>query len=105
MNEELAYLDADLKDLFIETKYDDMRNLLDERSDEEVKEISNHYWGIIKKYYDKENFELLIKHIKFVAYTCFIVEYAHNRELIGKDVFSIMMSIYNDIYEKIKNNN
>ncbi|CUH92312.1 hypothetical protein [Herbinix luporum] len=99
MNEELSYLDADLKGLFVETKYDDMKKLLDERSDEEVKEIYNHNWGIIKKYYDNENFDLLQKHIKFVAYSCFVIEYAQDRGLIGEDVFGIMMAVFNDIYE------
>ena len=99
MNEELSYLDADLKGLFVEKKYDDMKKLLDERSDEEVKEIYNHNWGIIKKYYDNENFDLLQKHIKFVAYSCFVIEYAQGRGLIGEDVFGIMMAVFNDIYE------
>lgn len=102
MNEELSYLDADLKGLFMENKFDEMKEMLDERSDEEVKEITNHNWGIIKKYYDNEKFDLILSHISFVAFSCFMVEYAHVRKLIGDDVFGIMMSIYNDIYELLK---
>lgn len=102
MNEELSYLDADLKGMFVEAKYDDMKKLLQDKPDEVVKEISNHNWGIIKKYYDNENFDLLVKHIKFVAFSCFMMEYSHERGLIGDDAFEIMMSIYNDIYEMIK---
>lgn len=102
MNEELSYLDADLKGLFMETKYDDMRELLNDRTDEEVKEITNYNWGIIKKYYDNEKFDIIFKHMKFVAFSCFMIEYAHGRGLIGDDVFGIMMSIYNDIYDLLK---
>lgn len=97
MNDELGYLDTELKGLFVDAKYDDMRDVLKDRTDEEVKEIYSYNWGIIKKYYDGESFDLLIKHIKFVAYSCYMVEYAHDRGLIGADVFGIMMSIYNDI--------
>lgn len=99
MNEELSYLDAELKGLFVETKYDDIKKILKKRTDEEVKDLYTHNWGIIKKYYDMENYDLLIKHIQFVAYSCFVVEYARDRGLIGEDVFGIMMSVYNDINE------
>lgn len=100
MNEELSYLDAELKGLFVEAKYDDMRTMLKDRTDEEVKDIYQHNWGIIKKYYDNENFDLLLKHIKFVAFSCFMVEYAHGKRLLDDDVFGIMMSIYNDIHDR-----
>lgn len=105
MNEELSYLDADLKGLFVESKIEDIQTMLKDRTDEDVKEIYQHNWGIIKKYYDNENFDLLIKHIKFVAFSCFMVEYAHERELIGDDVFGIMMSIYNDIHNRCQTSN
>jgi hypothetical protein len=64
-----------------------------------VKELSDYNWNVIKKYYDTEKFELLFRHFKFVAYTCFIVEYAHQAGLISDEAFNIMMMIYNDIYE------
>jgi hypothetical protein len=99
MNEELGQFDADLKGLFVETKIDEMKEMLNEQTDTTVKEISDYNWNIIKKYYDTENFELLFRHFKFVAYTCFIVEYAHQRGLISDEAFGIMMMIYNDIYE------
>jgi hypothetical protein len=99
MNEELGQIDADLKGLFVETNIDEMLELLKEQPDSIVKEISDYNWNIIKKYYDTENFELLLRHLKFVAYTCFIVEYSHQLGLISDEAFSIMMMIYNDIYE------
>ncbi len=99
MNDELKQLDADLKGLFVESNLEEMQELLTEQPDAIVKEISDYNWNIIKKYYDTEKFELLFSHLKFVAYTCFMVEYAHQLGLIGDDVFGIMMMIYNDIYE------
>jgi len=104
MNDELNQFDADLKGLFVETKMDEMRDILKDQPDETVKELTDYNWNIIKKYYDKENFELIFRHFKFVAYTCFLVEYAHSRELISDEAFQIMMLIYNDIYVLKKEN-
>jgi hypothetical protein len=104
MNDELSQFDADLKGLFVEEKIDEMREMLTDRSDEAVKELCDHNWNIIKNYYEKESFGLLFKHFKFVAYSCFIVEYSHQRGVIGDDVFGIMMQVYNDIYELKRQN-
>jgi hypothetical protein len=98
MNEELNEFDAELKGLFVDEKIDEMRELLKDKPDSTVKEISDYNWNIIKKYYDNENFDLLFKHFKFVAYSCFIVEFARQRGLISEEAFGIMMMIYNDIY-------
>lgn len=100
MNDELNQFDAELKGLFIENKFDDIKDLLQEQPDDIIKMISNYNWNIIKKYYDTEKFELLFKHMKFVAYSCFLIEYSFSRGLIGEDVYKIMMSVYNDIYEQ-----
>lgn len=103
MNDELGQLDNDLKNLFIENKIDEMSEFLQDKSDAEVKELSDHNWNIIKKYFDNERFDLLFSHFKFVAYTCYVVEYAHQRSLISDEAFSIMMMVYNDIYEMKRN--
>lgn len=99
MIEELGELDLYLKELFINSKFDEMKDILKDKSDEQVKELSDYNWNIIKKYYDMENFDVLFQHYKFVAYSCFLVEYCNRRGLIDNDVFTIMLSIYNDIYE------
>ena len=99
MNEELGGLDLYLKELFINTKFDEMKDILKDKTDEQVKELSDYNWNIIKKYYDMENFTLLFQHSKFVAYSCFLVEYSNRRGLIDNDVFAIMLSVYNDIYD------
>ncbi|MBP1753889.1 MAG: hypothetical protein H6Q59_287 [Firmicutes bacterium] len=99
MTEEIGQLDLELKGLFIESKLDELVDLMNQQPDQIVKEISDYNWNIVKKYYDTERFDLLLQHLKFVAYTCFVVEYAHQIKLISDDAFSIMMMIYNDIYE------
>ncbi|MDF2510922.1 MAG: hypothetical protein K0S04_788 [Herbinix sp.] len=99
MNEELAQLDADLKGLFMENKFDEMNEILQEQPQEVVKELSEYYWNVIKKYYETEQFDLLFRHFKFVAYSCYMVEYAHQVSIISDEAFQIMMLVYNDIYE------
>ena len=102
MNEELGQLDADLKGLFIENKFDEMTEMLQEQPDSVIKELSESAWNIIKKYYDTERFDLLFQHMKFVAYSCYLVEYAYKLTIISKEAYDIMMMVYNDIYEIIK---
>ena len=102
MNEDLAQLDADLKNLFIENKLEEMNGLLQGQPDTVVKELSEYSWNIIKKYYDTERSDLLLAHLRFVAYTCYLVEYAHRIHLISEEAFSIMMLVYQDIHELVK---
>ncbi|HHV13573.1 MAG TPA: hypothetical protein GXX75_25235 [Clostridiales bacterium] len=99
MNEELAQLDADLKGLFVENKFDEMNRILQEQSQEVIRELSGYYWNVIKNYYDTERFDLLFGHFKFVAFSCYMVEYAHQLSIISDEAFQIMMLVYNDIYE------
>jgi len=105
MKKELGQVDADLKGLFVDSKIDEMMELLNDQPDVIVNEITEYNWNIIKKYFDTENFDLLFGHLKFVAYTCFMVEYTHQLGLIEDDEFGIMMIIYNDIYEMKRQKN
>lgn len=99
MKEELGQLDLELKGLFIESKLDELMALMNQQPEDTVKELSDYNWNVVKKYYDTERFDLLLQHLKFVAYSCFVVEYAHQIGVISEDAFRIMMMIYNDIYE------
>ena len=99
MKEELGQLDLELKGMFMENRIDDMIELLQDKPKDIVKELSEYSWNVIKKYYDTERFDLIFQHFKFVAYTCFMVEYAHQIQVISDDAFGIMMLVYNDIYE------
>ena len=102
MNEDLAQIDAELKGLFVDNKLDELIAFLKEQPIEIVKELSEYNWNIIKKYYDTEKFDLLFTHFRFVAFSCFMVEYAHQVGLISDEAFGIMMMVYNDIYEMKK---
>ncbi len=100
MNEELSYLDAELKGLFVEEKYDEIEERLKDRPDGDIKEIYSYNWNVVKKYYDAENFELLFKHIKFVAYSCFMAEYANVRGLVSQDAFTSVTDTITKILNK-----
>jgi hypothetical protein len=104
MTEELMQFDADLKGLFVENKLEEMIEQLEKQPEELTKELAEYNWNIIKKYYEEERFELLFQHLKFVAYTCFIIEYAHKTGIITEEAFQIMMMVYNDIYEMKRQN-
>ncbi len=99
MTDKLGELDLEWKGLFMESKFEELVEALNREPESIIKEASDYNWNIVKKYYDTERFDLLLTHLKFVAYTCFIVEYAHKIGVVGDEVFSIMMMIYNDIYE------
>lgn len=99
MSEELMQFDADLKGLFVENKLDEITEQLQGQPDDLIKELAEYNWNIVNKYYQAESFELLLQHLKFVAYTCFMIEYAHTIGLITEEAFGIMMMVYNDIYE------
>ena len=99
MNEVLGQLDADLKGFFVENQLKDMNELLQEQPDAVIRELSEYNWKVIKKYYDDERFNLLFQHFKFVAYTCYIVEYAHKLSFVNEEEFECRMKVYHDIYE------
>ncbi len=100
MRDELAQLDADLKGLFSENKLEELNALLQEQSEVDVKEVIMFYCDIIRKYYDSERFDLLLTHIRFVAFSCYMVEYAKQWNMITEDEYLSMMNIYNEVYER-----
>lgn len=100
MREELAQLDADLKGLFSENKLEELLLLLQEQNSEEIKELILFYCGVIRKYYESGRFDLLFSHIRFVAFTCYMVEYAMQNAMISEEDYHSMMAIYQEVYEK-----
>lgn len=99
MREELGSLDLELKEMFMANKFDELKIFLDTQAENDVKDLMDYNWNIVKKYYEMENFELIMRNWKFVAFSCFMVEYAHVRGLISTDAFGIIMQVYNDIFE------
>lgn len=102
MTEEINNLNTDLKELFVNDKIEESSNILDQTADETVLEISLFNYEIIKKYYDSGKFTLLIQYIRFVAFSCYLCEYAAKRQLIAKDSFDGMSFIFNEIYKLIQ---
>lgn len=104
MNEVLAELDLELKGYFVGNKLEELMNKLNETTDEDLQFILDENWVIMKKYYEGGNMELIFQHIKFVAYTCYLVEYSNQRGLLEEETFSGMIAIYEDIYNQKTNN-
>lgn len=102
MTEEINNLNTDLKELFVDSKYDRMQEILDKIADSIMIEITQYNFDIIKKYYEAERYTILAQFIKFVAYTSFLCEYSAKREIISSEEYDGMVKIFNDIYLMIK---
>lgn len=102
MTEEINNLNTDLKELFVNNQLEEAARILNETEDEIVGEITLYNYEIIKKYYDSQKFSILIQHIKFTAFSCYLCEYSANRQLIGTQDFEGMSQVFKDIYNQIK---
>ena len=102
MTEEINNRNTDLKELFVENKLEELLESLEQTADDIVTEITLYNYEIIKKYFDSGKFSVLISHIKFTAFTCFLCEYAAKRRLISKEDFDGMSSVFNEIYNNMQ---
>ena len=102
MTEELNNFNTDMKELFMNNKFEEIVAALNEKNDAEIHELTFTNYEIIKKYYDLEKFDLIFTHIKFVAYTCFFCEYGHKRNLVTDSQFEEMMSIFTAIHVRLQ---
>ncbi len=102
MTEEMNNRNTDLKELFVENKLEELLESLEETADDIVIEITLFNYEIIKKYFDAGNFTVLIQHIKFTAFTCFLCEYAAKRQLISNEDFENMTFTFNEIYTNMQ---
>ncbi len=102
MTEEINNLNTDLKELFVNNQLEEAAKILDETVDAVVREITIYNYEVIKKYYDSLKFTVLIQHIKFTAFSCYLCEYSASRLLIGAEDFEGMSQVFNDIYSQIK---
>lgn len=105
MTEELNNFNTDMKELFMNNKFEEIIDELANKSDAEVQELTYTNYEVIKKYYDLQKFDLIFTHIKFVAYTCFFCEYASKREVIDAAEFSDMMAVFTAIHAKLQEQN
>lgn len=102
MTEEINNLNTDMKELFVNNQLEELTEQLNQTADETVLEITLYNYEIIKKYFDTEKYQVLIQHIKFVAFSCFLCEYSAKRNLIDALGFEGMSEIFNSIYELLK---
>jgi hypothetical protein len=102
MTEEINNLNTDLKELFINSNFDGMKEILEETTDAIVLELALFNYEIIKKYYDSQKYDILFQHIKFVAFSSYLGDYSHQRQLIDENVYESMSQIFDSIYLLIK---
>jgi hypothetical protein len=102
MNEEITNLNTDFKELFVNSQLEELVETLDKTENEIIHEITLFNYEIIKKYYDTEKYTVLFQYIKFVAYSSFLCDYSVNRQIIGDDTYQGMSSIFENIYNLIK---
>ena len=105
MTEEINNLNTDLKELFVDAKYEKMEEILDNIGDSIVLEITQYNYDIIYKYYEAQRYEILTQFIKFVAYSSFLCEYSAKRQLIDSVEFEKMMEVFSNIYQLIRKEN
>lgn len=105
MTEELNNFNTDMKELFMDNKFEEIIDELANKSDEEIRDLTYANYDVIKKYYDLQKFDIIFTHIKFVAYTCFFCEYASKREVIEATEFQNMMSIFTSIHAMMQESN
>lgn len=102
MTEEINNLNTDLKELFVESKFDKMQEILDNIADNIILEITQYNFDIIRKYYEEQRYNILAQFIKFVAYSSFLCEYSVKCQIINKEDYEKMFEIFTDIYLNIK---
>lgn len=105
MTEELNNFNTDMKELFMNNKFEEIIDELANKTDEEVYDLTYANYDVIKKYYDLEKFDIIFTHIKFVAYTCFFCEYASKRDVIDAATFQDMMTLFTSIHTMLQQNN
>lgn len=99
MTEELNNFNTDMKELFMNNKFEEIIDELNHKEEDDIRDLTYTNFDVVKKYYDLQKFDLLFTHIKFVAFTCFFCEYACKRGVIDEAEFNNMMAIYNSIHE------
>ncbi|MDD5934943.1 MAG: hypothetical protein PUC65_05145 [Clostridiales bacterium] len=102
MTEELQTLDLELKELFIKQDFEKAMELLDNATEEDVLEMTNLNWDVVKKYNDQGRTDLLRQHLTFVAYASFITEYSGKRGLFEEQVYQTKFDLFEEIFEKLQ---
>ena len=102
LTEEINNLNTDLKELFVDSQFDRMQEVLDKIADDTVIEITLYNYDIIRKYYEAQRYNLLAQFIKFVAYSSFLCEYSEKRQIISSNEYEKMYETFTNIHLKLK---
>jgi len=99
MTEELNNFNTDLKDLFMQNKLEEIGDLLSEKSTEEIKELTLYNHEVIQKYFNEQKYAILLQHMPFVAYCCFLCEVAAKNQIITEEEANQILPLYQQIYD------
>ena len=102
MSAGLEVKDLELKELFMKQDIERMIELLDGMAAQDVVEMININWNVVKKYYDLNRSDLLRQHLSFVAYTSFITEYAGKASLYDEEEYALKFQLFELVFEKLQ---
>lgn len=103
LREELAAKDLELKELFMKQQLNELIDMLNGMSDEDVLELTNINWDVVKKYFDMQRTDLLRQHLRFVAFGSFMTEYAGQRKLYEEADYAVKFNMFEEIFSLLHN--
>lgn len=102
MQEELMNKNTDLKELFVQQKYEEMIEFLDGLTNEEKIELAYFNMEVIEKYYNTQKYDLIKQYLTFVAYCSFIFEYTAKSGLLEEIKVEEWNTLFANIFEIVK---
>lgn len=102
MQEELMNKNTDLKELFVQQKYEEMLGFLDELTNDEKIELAFFNVEVIEKYYNSERYDLLKQYLTFVAYCSFVFEYTAKSGLLDEIKVVEWNTLFANVLEVVK---
>ena len=100
LGEELNNFNTDLKELFVNMDYNEMKTRLAAWQQDEVLKMIRYNHGVVEKYFQDGRLDLIRKFISFVAYCSFLVEYGINQNLY--EAGEEPMKLYEDIFDALR---
>ena len=100
LGEELNNFNTDLKEMFMNMEYNEMKTKLGEWPQEDVLRMIRFNHEVVEKYFRDNRLDLIRKFISFVAYASFLVEYGLSQNLFPAD--EDPMELYQDIFEALR---
>ncbi len=102
MQEELMNKNTDLKELFVQQKYEEMIEFLDALTNDEKLELVHFNMDVINKYYDSGKYDLIRQYLTFVAFCSFIFEYCAKSGLLEETKVEEWNTLFANIFEIVK---